>query len=239
MSHMEPALAAATRARIAQEHASRISRERARAEGIAVPDPHPGAVDPRDQGPDVGPSFQHRPAGRLETVYAVDPTQPKGPRIRRARTKDPLRRMVKVGAIDYRLYVAADSFREDLERSEGGRDMGEALARALSRAATDTPSPAPAPWLRSNHMAPGQWSAQRRVQRAWREAIGIIAGGVFSWVVISCGTLTDYATCKGIPRADATQTLKDALARLADFYAIGDVTPPPEWELDAANPIGA
>ena len=58
-------------------------------------------------------------------------------------------------------------------------------------------------------------------------------------MVISCGTISDYAACKRIPRADATQTLKDALARLADFYAIGDITPPPEWELDAANPIRA
>jgi hypothetical protein len=139
--------------------------------------------------------------------------------------------MVKVNAIEYRLYVAADSFREDLERAEGGRDMGEALARALSRAATETPSPTPSPWQRSNHMAPGQWSAQRRVQRAWREAIGLVASGVFHWVVISCGTLTDYALCKGIRRSTAAETLKDALERLADFYAVGDVTPPPDWEV--------
>jgi hypothetical protein len=142
--------------------------------------------------------------------------------------------MVKVSAIDYRLYVAADSFRQDLERAEGGKDMGEALARALSRAATETPSPAPSPWQRSNHMAPGQWVAQRRVQRAWREAIGLVAAGVFHWVVVSCGTLADYTTCKGIRKGEAAKTLKDALERLADFYAVGDVQPPPGWIEEAA-----
>jgi hypothetical protein len=236
MSHIDPAVEGQIRQRISEAETSRRARERARAEGIAAPDPHPGAVDPRDQGPDVGPAHQYRAPARLETVYAVDPSQPTGPRIRRARTKDPLRRMVKVNAIDYRLYVAADSFREDLERAEGGKDMGEALARALSRAATETPSPAPSPWQRSNHMAPGQWTAQRRVQRAWREAIGLVASGVFHWVVVSCGTLKDYADCKGIRRSAAMETLKDALDRLADFYAVGDVTPPPEWELDAGIP---
>jgi hypothetical protein len=50
-------------------------------------------------------------------------------------------------------------------------------------------------------------------------------------VVISCGTLTDYALCKGIRRSTAAETLKDALERLADFYAVGDVTPPPDWEV--------
>jgi hypothetical protein len=233
MTSVDVADAVFIRARIAGGHAFRISRERARAEGIAVPDPHPDAKDPRDKGADMGPAHQHR-RQRLEETYAVDPSQPDGPRIRRARTRDPLRRMVKVNAIEYRLYVAADQFREDLHRAVGGRDMGEALARALSRAATETPAPPPSPWQRSNHMAPGQWAAQRRIQRAWREVIGLVAAGVFHWVVISCGTLRDYAGCKGIPRPDATKTLKDALSRLADFYAIGEVQPPPGWLEEAA-----
>ncbi len=98
--------------------------------------------------------------------------------------------------------------------------------------ATNIPPTPRHPWTHSNEGAPGQWAAQQRIQRAWTGAIGLVAGGVFVWVVISRGTLTDYAACKGIRKADAGRTLRDALGRLAGFYAIGDVQPPPDWEMD-------
>ena len=208
----------------------RIEAERARAASIAIPDAHPGSRDDLLRGPDVGPAHQRR-SRRLIVVVAVDPAHPKGAPIRRARLRDPLRRMVRTGAIKYRLYVAADEFREDLGRADGARDQAEALARALSRMATGLPAPpARHPWTHSNEGAPGQWSAQQRVQRAWREAIGLVAAGVFHWVVISRGTLADYTTAKGLRNGIAGATLSGALERLADFYGIGDVTPPPEWE---------
>lgn len=218
---------ARTRARLAREAA-----ELARAASIAIPDAHPRSKDDLLRGPDTGPAHQRR-SRRLIVVDAVDPAQPTGPRIRRARLRDPLRRMVRTGAIEYRLYVAADEFREDLERADGVRDQAEALARALSRLATGLPAPPPLhPHSYSHEGVPGQWTSQQRVQKAWQQAIGLVAAGVVHWVVISRGTLTDYATCKGVRRSAAAATLKSALGRLADFYGIGDVTPPPEWEAE-------
>ncbi|MFH5924568.1 DUF6456 domain-containing protein [Roseomonas xinghualingensis] len=161
---------------------------------------------------------------------AVDPLQPDGPRIRRARLRDPLRRMVRSGHLPYRLYCAAEEFRQDLERAEGGQDPDEALARALRRAEEGVPPPAAVPWLRSNHAAAGQFGAIRRIKRAWRQAIGQDAAGVFHWVVVSRGTLKDYTECKGIRKGLAADVLKEALLRLADFYNVGDVHPPPHWE---------
>jgi hypothetical protein len=215
-----------------QARLARAEAEFTRARAVAVADAHPGNPDPLLAGADLGPAHQRR-SRRLIAVDAVDPAQPKGPRIRRARLRDPLRRMVKTGAIDYRLYVAADEFREDLDRADGVRDQAEALARALSRMATGLPAPPPRhPHTHSNEGAPGQWAAQQRVQRAWRQAIGLVAAGVFHWVVISRGTLTDYTKVKGLRNGAAGVTLKAALERLADFYGVGDVTPPPEWEAE-------
>ncbi|WP_424139380.1 hypothetical protein [Roseomonas chloroacetimidivorans] len=74
-----------------------------------------------------------------------------------------------------------------------------------------------------------QRQAMRRAQDAWQKAIGLIASGVVSWVVISNGTLDDYASCKGMRRQTAAETLGDALDRLADFYQVGDVQPPKEF----------
>jgi hypothetical protein len=222
-----PAGLARAKARVAREAAALVN-----AATIGVPDPHPSARDPMLRGPDLGPAHQRR-SRRLEAVDAVDPAHPKGARIRRARLRDPLRRMVRTGAIPYRLYFGAEEFREDLEKSEGGRDQAEVLARALSRLATGTPPPPPRhPWTHSNEGAPGQWSAQQRVQRAWQQAIGLVAGGVFHWVVISRGTLADYTTTKRMRKGAAAATLKAALERLADFYGVGDVQPPPEWEAE-------
>ena len=68
-----------------------------------------------------------------------------------------------------------------------------------------------------------------RVRRAV-QVVGIVAGGVFSWVVISRGTLDDYDRCKGQEKGAGSRVLKAALLRLADHYALGDVQPPPDWE---------
>ena len=211
------------------EHLARAQAEMDRARSVAEPESHPDAKDLRLRSRDAGPAHQRR-TRRIEVVDAVDPSQPDGPRIRRARLRDPLRRMVRAGHLPYRLYYAAEEFREDLERAEGGQDPDEALARALRRAEEGAPPPASAPWLRSNHAAPGQFSAVVRIKRAWRDAVGQVAAGVFHWVVISRGTLDDYSTCKGVRRADAAATLKAALSRLADTYNVGDVQPPPGWE---------
>ncbi|MDT8330190.1 DUF6456 domain-containing protein [Roseomonas gilardii] len=177
---------------------------------------------------DHGPAHQRR-RRRLEVVDALDPANPNGPRIRRARLRDPLRRMVKTGTLPFRLFVAAEVFREDCAKADGGEDAGESFGRALERAANGVPPEPPlSPWMRGNEGKPGQWAAGERVRRAL-QAIGIVAGGVFSWVVISRGTLDDYCRCKGARRQDVGETLRRALARLADHYALGDVQPPPEW----------
>ena len=172
---------------------------------------------------DHGPVHQ-RKSRRLEVVDARDPSRPNGGLIRRARVRDPLRRMVKAGHLSYRLYVAADQFRDDCQKAVGGRDMADALAAAAAGLPTSSP-----PWTRSNDALPGQYEAGRRVEDAWRYAIGIVAGGVFSWVVISLGTLQDYERCKGMRKGQAAETLRAALERLADHYVIGDVQAPPDW----------
>ena len=178
---------------------------------------------------DHGPAHQRR-RRRLEVVDAMDPANPNGPRIRRARLRDPLRRMVKTGTLPFRLFVAAEVFREDCAKADGGEDAGESFGRALDRAANGVPPEPPlSPWMRGNEGKPGQWAAGERVRRAV-QVVGIVAGGVFSWVVISRGTLDDYDRCKGQEKGAGSRVLKAALLRLADHYALGDVQPPPDWE---------
>lgn len=186
-----------------------------RAAGVAPIEAHPDHRDDRLKGADHGATHQ-RKSRRLEVVEAVDPNQPAGVSIRRARVRDPLRRMVRTGRLPFRSYLAAEQFRSDLEAANGAVDSEHA------------PGGASPPWSRT-HLRPLQYAAAQRLRVAWQTVIGLIAGGVFSWVVVSHGSLDDYEACRGMRKGQAGRTLRDALERLADHYGLPDSEPPNDW----------
>ncbi|MFT8245211.1 DUF6456 domain-containing protein [Roseomonas sp. BN140053] len=208
--------------------AARVEREAAaieRARRVAPLEGHPEHKIEELRRGDQGPVHQ-RNRRRLEVVDATDPVA--GVPIRRARLRDPMRRLVLRDHWPYRLYVAAATFRDDCEVAAGGG--AGSLADALDKARLGLPIVTTSlPWQRSNAEAPGQIAAQQRLKEAWR-VVGIVAGGVFSWVVVSNGSLADYDECKGLRKGEGGKTLKAALERLADFYDVGDVEMPPKWD---------
>ncbi len=119
--------------------------------------------------------------------------------------RDGLRTMWAKGLIDGAEWHAATRFRDDLELASGARpNQGDnGGVRSTAR-----------------HYEPGiaQIDAQTRVTGAW-QAVGLVLTGVVSWVIVSRGTLSDYAECKGVRKERACQMLSTGLARLVVFYA--------------------
>lgn len=202
----------------AELRAQREQREEAaiaRAAGVAQPEPHPQNRDDRLRAADHGPAHQRR-SRRLEVVEGVDPEHPSGVSIRRARVRDPLRRMVRTGYLEYRCFLAAERFRADLEAANGAVDSPFASGGSAP------------PWQRTN-LRPRQIAAIRAAMRAWQDAIGLVAAGVVSWVVVSHGTVRDYEACRRMRNGEAGRMLRDALIRLADLYGVAACEPPNDW----------
>jgi hypothetical protein len=53
------------------------------------------------------------------------------------------------------------------------------------------------------------------------QTVGLALGGVLSWVVISRGTISNYAEVKQVRKQRACEMLDACLDRLADFYSRG------------------
>lgn len=131
-----------------------------------------------------------------------DRTDPDAPNrtIAGTRRRDGLRQMLSRGHLTDAEWTAAERFRDDLAFAAGARGSGGRGS--------------------SGSYGPGklQIDAQTRVNGALR-AVGLVLGGVLSWVVISHGTIDGYATCKRIRLARASEMLHAALDRLAVFYS--------------------
>lgn len=184
-----------------------------------------------DYGPDHRLRSMHAPDGTIlrpadiivETV--PDPEAPKtAATIRRGRVRDPVRAIVVAGA-PYRLLLAAERFRRDIERAKGASPPSQLRPR-IARGNGDSPEPGRA------------LIAQHRVAEA-HQAVGLLYAGIMSWCVIpkdsahghTFGTLDGYAECKGMRRQRAADMLRDALSRLADHYGLGDHETPRDLRL--------
>lgn len=195
----------------------------------------PRAASPFDHGPDHRLRAIHatdgtvlRPAD-LVVVDAPDPAAPtSAATIRRARVRDPVRSMVAAGA-PYRLFLAAERFRRDLEWAEAYRVPSQLRPRITVAHQTHQTT---------GRELPSALMAGDRVRQAW-QAIGMVYGGIVSWCVVpkpadqghTFGTLDGYATEKRMRRQDASALLGEALARLADHYGYGHPETPREIRL--------
>lgn len=169
-----------------------------------------------------------RPAD-LVVVDAPDPAAPKSSgTIRRARVRDPVRAMVAAGA-PYRILLAAERFRLDIEQAAAYRAPSQLRPRITV--------------AQMNHSTTGReppsaLMAKERAERAWK-AIGLTHSGIVSWCVVpkaaseghTFGTLDGYAECKGMRRQRASDLLAEALSRLADHYNLGHPETPREIRL--------
>jgi len=188
-----------------------------------------------DHGPDHRLRAIHAPDGTvlrpadLVVVDAPDPAAPtSAATIRRARVRDPVRSMVAAGA-PYRLLLAAERFRLDLERAAAYRVPSQLRPRiTVAQITTGTTTRDP----------PSALMAKDRAERAW-QAIGFTHSGIVSWCVVpkpaseghTFGTLDGYAECNGMRRQRASDLLAEALSRLADHYNLGHPETPREIRL--------
>lgn len=193
----------------------------------------------------TAPPFDHGPEHRHRAIYTpdgfilrpadlvvVDAPDPAAPTssatIRRARVRDPVRAMVAAGA-PYRILLAAERFRLDLERAAAYRVPSQLRPRITVAQMTHTTT---------GREPPSTLMAKERVYRAW-QAIGITHSGIISWCVVpkpashghTFGTLDGYAECRGIRRQRASDLLVEALSRLADHYNLGHPKTPREIRL--------
>jgi hypothetical protein len=190
------------------------------------------AASPYDHGPEhrlrpvLAPSGAIVRPADLVVTDATDPDQPKAPHpIRRARVRDPVRSMVAAGA-PYRLLLAAERFRRDIERAAASRVPSQLRPRIGYSTGQGNPEPT------------GALMAQERVAAAW-QAVGLVHAGIMSWCVVpkpaaaghTFGTLDGYAECRGVRRSRASDLLQDALGRLADHYQLGHPETPRELRL--------
>lgn len=127
----------------------------------------------------------------------------------RARRVDHLHSLLKRGAISERQFVAAARFRDHLERARPALPVSAPDIAVVVRGA--------AHGVNDTHLR-----ACRALERAL-SAIGPQHAPVLDWVVVSNGSLADYAQHMGLPRGGsgrqfAATHLRDALARLDMHY---------------------
>jgi len=170
------------------------------------PAAHPDAID-------YGPALTRDARGNLVSwrgaaLVDVD-TRPDGDHPTRevvgARRRDGLIDLYTRGSLDRAQFAAFARFRDDLSRADGARahddDSG---VRAAFSAASYGPGDA-------------QLDASARVAGAW-QAMGLIAAGVVSWVVVSAGSVRDYETCKRQRNGSGAAMLRAAADRLIAYY---------------------
>lgn len=121
------------------------------------------------------------------------------------RRRDGLRDLKARRVITDAHWVAAEQFRDDLDAADGAVVKPEIVSTTMC----STPGYGP---------AMQQLEAQQRVRDGW-QAVGLVLSGVFSWVVVSYGSIRDYETCKSVKHGRGSQLLVTALGRLADHYA--------------------
>lgn len=185
---------------------------------------------------DHGPDHRHMPVrspngdlvrpADLVVNTVPDPDRPNTPAtIRRARVRDPVRAMVAAGA-PYRMLLAAERFRQDIERAAASKVPSQLRPRITIGNGGGDPVP-------TNALL-----AQARVAKAW-QAVGLVYAGIMSWCVVpkpasaghTFGTIDGYAECRNMRRQRASDLLQDALTRLADHYQLGHPETPRELRL--------
>jgi hypothetical protein len=110
------------------------------------------------------------------------------------------------GQITAAQWHSVEDFRDDLARADGARlEANEAGIRVA--------------------VSPGRYGpTERQIDALTRvrgavQAVGLAPlGGVLSWVVISGGTISDYAEAKGVRKQRACEMLDACLDHLAEFY---------------------
>ena len=155
----------------------------------------------------LDPTLDHGPATliRRGEIVREDRADPDAQTrtVAGTRRRDGLRAMWSRGQIDGAQWTAAERYRDDLEVASGARPgTDNAGVRSTSR-----------------HYEPTalQIDAQTRVTGATL-AVGLILNNVLVWVVVSRGTVADYAGCRGIGERRAGEMLRTALDHLVGFY---------------------
>ena len=152
---------------------------------------------------DLGPQIRHQ-RGELVVEDAPDPDAPNRT-IRRSRYEWAPDVLLRNGTIDQAHHDAATRLHDAYALGVmGARDR---LAVYIAR--TGAPS--------------GYADARLAAATDYREAaqaVGIVAMSALSWCVISHGTVTGWAECKGWPVQRAQGYLLAALDRLAEHYGL-------------------
>lgn len=170
-------------------------------------------------GPDFGPAVVRKPSGALRHLPLAnqvviedrpDPSQPDRGRtpitVRGARRYDGILAMFGSRSPQF---IAAERFRDDCAKAGGARaEAGEASVRLAFDPGRYGPSDA-------------QIDAQARARAAW-QAMGLVATGVVSWVVLGNGSLATYEQAKGGKKGRASMILGAALDRLVAHYDAAD-----------------